>query len=479
MLLGGVVVVGLGMTTYTAIGLLRPSPPRVHRIHLATTTIPRRVYLAEEIRKEGAHHNLEVALTSEHHGGLQALEEVDAPNETKFALVLGGVRTRDYPRVRQVATLGTESLHVLVRPELAAKGFAALRGKRIALGSPTMPSHHVAREVLAFIGLQPAPASVGSYTLDPANLEDLHRELKRIGSLVEADRHQALQALPDAVVFSAPLPSILAHDLVQVGGYRLLPVPFVEALCNDRLNPPNADGVQVDRSLLTQTSIPAYTYGFDPPMPAQPCQTVGVPLLLVAEDDADPEAVSRLLETIYDSPLKNQIRPQPLEEQVTAFPLHPGTQRYQRRHEPLLKPEHIAKAGPLLGGIGTLISGLIAFYSYVRLRKLRRFVAYYHEIGHIDMVARGLEMDADAPTDPRALRPHLETRLTRLKHDVVEEFAEGGLQGEGLLAGLVALINDTREALLSMEARKLIGPGTPTEPPGKPGDGPAVADDHD
>jgi len=280
-------------------------------------------------------------------------------------------------------------------------------------------------------------------------------------------------------VFFAPIPSILAHEFVQIGGYQLLPVPFVEAFCNERLDRPNEDGVQVQRSLLTQTTVPAYTYSFDPPRPAQPCLTVGVPLLLVAEDDADPEAVGRLLETIYESPLKNQIRPQPLEDQVAAFPLHPGTERYLSRHEPLFKPEHAAKLGPLLGGIGTLISGLIAFYSYMRLRKLRRFVAYYHEIGRIDMIARGLEVDPDSPTEPEALRLHLETRLTRLKHDVVEEFAEGGLQGEGLLAGLIALINDTRESLLSVEARKVVGPGTATEPPGKPGDEPAVADNHD
>src|SRR5262249_11406192 len=143
--------------------------------------------------------------------------------------------------------------------------------------------------------------------------------------------------------------------------------------------------------------------------------------------------------------------------------LHPGTRRYLRRHEPLLKPEHAAKIGTLLGGVGTFISGLIAFYSYMRLRKLRRFVAYYREIGRIDMLARGLEVDPDTPTEPEARRLHLETRLTQLKHDVVMEFAEGGLQGEGLLAGLIALINDTRESLGGMEVRKVTRPGTGDE----------------
>jgi hypothetical protein len=198
-------------------------------------------------------------------------------------------------------------------------------------------------------------------------------------------------------------------------------------------------------------------------MPAQPCLTVGVPLLLVADEDVAPEAVGLLLETIYESPLKNQIRPQPLEDQVATFPLHPATERYLHRAEPLLRPEHAAKIGTLLGGIGTLITGLIALYSYLRLRKLRRFVAYYRDIDHIDLIARGMVADPDSPAEPGTLRLHLESRLNQLKHDVLNDFADDGLQGEGLLAGLVALINDTRESLSSMGARNVVLPNTATE----------------
>jgi hypothetical protein len=38
-------------------------------------------------------------------------------------------------------------------------------------------------------------------------------------------------------------------------------------------------------------------------------------------------------------------------------------------------------------------------------------------------------------------------RLSSLKCQVLEDFAEGGLKGEGLVAGIIALINDTRESL--------------------------------
>jgi hypothetical protein len=37
----------------------------------------------------------------------------------------------------------------------------------------------------------------------------------------------------------------------------------------------------------------------NPAEPAKECSTICAPLILVAQDDADPEAVSFLLETIY------------------------------------------------------------------------------------------------------------------------------------------------------------------------------------
>jgi hypothetical protein len=66
------------------------------------------------------------------------------------------------------------------------------------------------------------------------------------------------------------------------------------------------------------------------------------------------------------------------------------------------------------------------------------------------MVAHGLEVDQAAPTDVSSLRTHLEGRLTDLKCRVLKDFAEGGLMGEALVAGLVALINDTRKSQAGM-----------------------------
>lgn len=445
---GAVLLLALGVCVWITLSLLRPPPPPTYQIRLTSDTGPRRIFLAEQIRTEGSRHSLDIVLTAKRYGALEALAEVDTPNEFKFALVAGGVTAREYPNVRMVTTLAKEPLHVLVRPELADTGFTGLRGKRIFLGPSTTASHHVAREMLAFVGLKPASEiGPGGYTIDSTAPEDGFRELNRIDSLEEPERAQAVARLPDAAVFLAPPPSPLAKRLVRGYGYQMLPLPFAEAFLLDRLNPPNADGVRIDRALLTPGVIPAYTYGIEPPVPAKDCPTICVPLLLVVQDDADPEAVSLLLQTIHDSPLTSAIHPQPLNEQVHPFPLHPGTERYLHRNDPFLTPELADKLGKAAGGIGAFASGLLAFYSFLRLRKLNRFEAYYLELGRIELIARGLEIDPDAPTAPDALRAHLEARLSDLKCRVLTDFAEGGLKGEGLLAGIIALIKDTRESL--------------------------------
>jgi TRAP-type uncharacterized transport system substrate-binding protein len=414
-------------------------------------TTPRTALLAERLRAEGTRHHLDIILTAKEYGTLDALEEVDSPSEIKFALVVGGVTTRDYPHVRTVGSLAREHLHLLVKRELADKRISGLRGKRIALGPPTTASYHVARDVLQFVGLlSTIQTKSRGHGIDSMTPQQAFRELARIESLGGRARAEAITGLPDAVMFLAPLPSPFARQLVSRFGYKLVPLPFAEAYGLDRLNPPSAEGVRIDRSMLTPGVIPAYTYGRLRAEPAQACPTICAPLILVAQDDADPEAVSLLLETIYESPLTNAIRPPALTKQVYAFPRHPGTERYLHRNDPLLKPEVASRLVAVAGGIGAFLSGVIAFYGFLRLRNLNRFESYYREIGQIEMVARGLEEDPAGPTEVPALRSHLERRLATLKCQVLKDFAEGGLKGEGLMAGIIALINDTRESLAGM-----------------------------
>jgi TRAP-type uncharacterized transport system substrate-binding protein len=418
-----------------------------------TTDISRRnVSLAEQMRAEGAQHQLDIVLTAKEYGTLDALEEVDSPSDVKLALIVGGVTARDYPHVRTVTSLSKEHLHLLVKPEFVEKGITGLRGRRIFLGPPTTGSYHVARDVLNFVGLRPTSEDKnGGYIIDSTPREQALHDLARIQSLVGPARTEAIARLPDAILMLAPLPSAFAKQLVRDFGYRLVPLPFAEAYGLDNLQPPDADGVHIERSMLTPGVIPAYTYNSNPAEPAKECPTICFPMVLVAEDDVDVEAVSVLLKIIYDSPLKTVIHAPALNEQVYAFPRHPGTERFLHRSDPLVTPEVAARLGTVVGGLGAFISGLIAFYGFLRLRNLRRFESYYHEIEHIEMLAYGLhDDDPAAPIDLKSLQTHLFGRLTKLKCKVLEDFAEGGLKGEALMVGIIALINDTRESLAAM-----------------------------
>jgi TRAP-type uncharacterized transport system substrate-binding protein len=448
--LGAVLVVALAGCLFAAFAFLRQSAPRTHRLEMTTDISRRNVLLAEQIRAEATRYHLDIVLTAKEYGTLDALEEIDSPSMVKLALILGGVTARDYVHARTVTTLTTEHLHLLVKPQFAEKAIEGLHGKRIFLGPPTTASYHIARDVLEFVGLRPSAVDKkGGYTIDATPREQALEELTRIQSMEGPARAEAIDRLPDAVMVLAPLPSPFAKALTDFG-YRLLPLPFAEAYRLDHLKLPNPEGVRIDRSMLTAGAIPAYTYRTSPAEPTTECPTICAPLILVAEDDVDSEAVAVLLKTIYESPLKSAIRPPPLNEQVNAYPRHPGTEHYLHRNDPLMTPEVASKFGTLAGGIGAFLSGVIAFYGYLRLRNLRRFESYYREIGQIEMLARGLEEDPAAPADQESLRAKLEERLSTLKCEVLQDFAEGGLRGEGLMAGIIALINDTRATLAGM-----------------------------
>ena len=159
------------------------------------------------------------------------------------------------------------------------------------------------------------------------------------------------------------------------------------------------------------------------------------------------EDVARLLGVIYETPLTGLIQPPPLRDQVPQFELHRGTELYLHRRQPFLTPELMSQLGKLLGGLGAFVSGSLGLYGFLRLLQLRRFESYYQEVRRIVQVARGREADPGAPADPDARRTYLLDQLDDLKSEAIRDFEEGGLKGEGLLAGVIALVNDTRNSL--------------------------------
>ena len=446
--MASMLLVSFGMVALGGFLLVRTWKPKTFKVHMLTDHALNQALIGKQIASNARRHGLDVELTNRPVGALDALDLIDSPNPIDIALVAGGVSRREYPNVRQVTALTTMPMHLLARPELAGGGLARLKGCRLNLAPLDSATNVVARDILDFAGFRPpGRGGSGDYTCSTLSSPEIERQLARLQAATGPDRDRILRDLPDACFNLTPMPSILAKDLVTIAGYRLVPLPFAEAYCLDRISQADSGGVRVDRASFTSTDIPAYTYGIDPAVPPAPCRTVMTRLLLIAYAPTPPEAVSRLLETVFDGPVARLSDPVPLRGQVPLFPFHPGTEIYMRRNEPFLTPELLSGVGKAGGGLGALASGIVAFYGFLRLRQLRRFEAYYHEIRRIELIARGQESDPDAPGDRAALRHYLEDRLLDLKSQVLKDFAEGGLKGEGLMSGIIALVNDTRASL--------------------------------
>src|SRR3954447_25845813 len=465
--LATLLVVSVALLGFGVRQLVHLGRPATYRLSMLVDTEPNRQVLARRITAEARKRGLVVELSPHAHPSLESLKLVDAINSIDLALVPEGVgRPEQFPNVRQVAALGIAPLHVMVRPELyesSARSLATLRGKRINCGESSSAMRVLAHDVLRFSGLRrPTASDVGDYRDEAVSTQDLLARLDGIATLPPTHRARALAALPDAALFLSTLPSLLARRLVAVADYRMVSLPFVEAYTLDRLNLHDpqgaADGEVVGRSWIVATTVPPQLYSSDPPVPHEPCRTVGTWIILVAYAPSDPEAVARLLEVIYESPLTGLIRPPPLRDQVPQFELHRGTELYLRHRQPVLTPELLSQLGKLLGGLGAFVSGIVAFYGFLRILQLRRFESYYQEVRRIIQVARGREDDPDVPPDPDARRAYLLDQLDDLKSEAIRDFAEGGLKGEGLLAGVMALVNDTRSSLAAENRTSRVHP---------------------
>lgn len=467
-LVGILALVALAISVFCAVAWLKPSPSVDRVINMTTDVSPMRKLVSERLRDEASKRHLEIRLTEQSYGALDSLEAVDTPNEFKLAMVPGGITARDYPNVRLVTELTREPLHVMVRPGLAEKGLAGLRGSRINLGIRSSASFHLSLEVLDFVGLQPrGDDGTGNFIAEEDPQDQIYARLGRLEGLRGPDREAAIGQLSDAYFFLAPMPSLLARRLASKAGYQVVAVPFVQAFCMDRLSPARASGIRIDRTMLSAGVIPAYACSGEPPAPAKDCPTIFAPLLLVAQDDADPEAVVRILESVFESPLTSTFRPPALREQQHPFPPHAGMLKYLRRNDPFFTPEMQSNFEKGFGLAGAFVSGLITLYTFLRVNKLNRFESYYQEIGQIERVARGIEVDPAAPAEIAGLQSYLEERLSTLKCKVMEDFAAGGMEGEGLVTGIIAMINDTRASLArpAMTREAVIDTPVPAELP--------------
>jgi TRAP-type uncharacterized transport system substrate-binding protein len=430
--------------------------PRQKSYHLSLTAgnkVGMRHELAERLRSELVPRRITLDLRPSA-GSEQALDWVNT-RQVDAALVQGGLVAGGRPDVRQVATLHVEPMHLLVKQELlqdASKSLKALRGKRVDLGEKGSGTHSLASAIMGFVGLQPG-----------VDYQDLHLSQQELRKEVDASN------LPDAVFQVSTLPSPTAKYLVTKHGYRLVPLPFAEAFALETLTRREADrqsaaengGVEMGR--IHATTIPAFVYSADPPVPAEPLPTLGTRLLLVAHKDVPAKAAYRLVEATYAVEFGQIVRPAldaKLMDLPPEFPWHEGAVLYQQRNAPLLPGAVMDSAQKGFAILAAAASGLFVLWQWVKqsgqFARTKGFNKYISQVARIE--ERALEAERGKPLAVPELAG-LRDQLCQLKTQALDEFADGELGGKELLGGFLVQVNDVRDYLMRLYRQQKGGRG--------------------
>ncbi|MBX9788833.1 MAG: hypothetical protein K2Y37_07940 [Pirellulales bacterium] len=383
--------------------------------------------LAEILRDEARHFSLELEIVPSM-GGNEALELV-ANGKLDVAMV-AGLTTYRNPNLREVAAVLREPLHLFVRDSVPTDGgAAALRGKKLNLGTVQSGTRIVSERVLNFMGL-----TLGKdYEATFFSSEDL------ISMPVEQ--------LPDGIFVVSPLPATSRVGFAQQRGFQMFPLPFGEAMAlrEGRLHP---------------AVIPAFTYGFDPPVPPESLPTVSTSTLIVAHRDVSDAAIYALLASLFESDFSRRANLAALNtSQIDPrhdFPLHNGTQTYLRRKDPVLTIEVIDGLENLRSFLASGALAAFLLWRWWRGRRLLGFEMYFDQVTEIEQEALALESQG-ALTDTQ--RRQLRQRLSAVKSTALESFAEGHLHGGEQLVGF---LTHTRDVHALIDA--LSGKAETTEP---------------
>jgi TRAP-type uncharacterized transport system substrate-binding protein len=443
----------LGLALYFYLGSPRQKTYRLRAT--AGNAIGVRHRLAQLLAAEAAPRGIWLELR-ETPGSEEALDEVER-HQLDVALVQGGLNMDGRPNIRQVATLHVEPMHLLVKKELldeVAAGLTALDGKTVDLSEIGSGTHALAVEILAFAGLRErTPDGARGYIPVESNRQQF---------FAEKDRAR----LPAAIMLVSTLPSPTARYLVTQQGYRLVPLPFGEAFALQSLSVPEADQAaprpavprrHVDKGRTYATTIPAFTYSVEPPVPPAEVPTLGTRLLVVAHKDVDAQAMRKLVEATFETEFAKVVHPAlnaRLMDAPPEFPWHAGAELYQARSAPLLSGPLVDWAQKGFAILAAAASGLFVLWQwskqYGQFLRDKGFRKYISQVARIE--AQAVQAERSPAVDARQLRD-LREQLWQLKSEALERFTEGELEGKELLAGFLVQVNDARDHLTRLLQR--------------------------
>lgn len=339
----------LGIAAYFVYQIL----PRNYAITITGGDIlSNRHYLAKTLQEEVASNGVSVELIPTS-GSQEALAMIQ-DGKLDMAFIQGGLDV-PYTNVRHVATVAPELLHFLIkrplRPNATSNALnqkqnyaetkndvAILRGKRINLGTKKGGTRIIAKQVLAYSGLEEGI----DYVESNIPTEEL--------------MSMRVERLPDAIVITSFVPSDVVDYLVKQRDYDLLELPFPASLA-------------LRLGWVADTRILAYMYNVTPAVPTRDIKTVGVNLHLVANKNVDPRAIYKVLESLFSPALEVRLKIKIDEKDMlipSGYELSEGSKVFMDRKTPLFSNATLDKIKSLFGLILSVGSTLLVIFKWFR-----------------------------------------------------------------------------------------------------------------
>ncbi|MFI5300126.1 MAG: TAXI family TRAP transporter solute-binding subunit [Polyangiales bacterium] len=278
--------------------------------------VDNRHFVARAVQAESPKHGVTMVLRPTS-GTIASLEKV-SKGELDLAFVQGGL-DRTFPNVEQVAVVMPEFLHLLVKPTIHTLG--ELKGHSVNLGAKNSGGHSVAQRIMEFAAHKP--------NIDYVETNFAPEELLALPE----------RKMPDALFVVSSIPSYLVESLVNDHGYRLVEIPFPQSLA-------------LRYGWAGTGKILAYTYSVDPPVPERDIATVAINMYLVAGSKVDPEAVEKVLETLFTPSVQSRLHTTLDEKAIgtpSGYPISAATTLFLKRDESFLTLDMWNKATSLFG----------------------------------------------------------------------------------------------------------------------------------
>ncbi|HQR06450.1 MAG TPA: TAXI family TRAP transporter solute-binding subunit [Gemmatales bacterium] len=445
----GLVVLGclmVGLGAYFTWSHFISDEPVTLRISTGRT-VARRYQLAEQLRD--CSHSVGIHLNLISTAGSEAALHMVGSGELDLAIVSSGILSTGKANVRELAAFSVEPAHFLIRKELADKGGLLrdmIRGKRVNLGEQGSSDNALARELLAFAHMSPGTENTpGDFIATNWSPEELTNRSNEIDTATGAEKARLINALPDAMILVASMPSKVAQEIIEAADYRLITLAFSRAfILNTNRNEAKLN-TAIDHSYIEQTVIPAGSYLGTRPAPMQDCETIGMRLLLVANKNVPTGAIYRLMGKVFEGEFARKYKPTSPTEKDSPYDVHLGALAYLNRNKPYILNEVVEYGKKVMSIFGLFSAGALSFFALLRTRKNKSAGDYLKEIRQIELIARGLESDSEAPRETVALAHHLDERLAKLKSELIHACCNKEFKNEMMLLNILTILVDTRQ----------------------------------